>query len=687
MGRLLLTSLLLTNLLFMGAAKAQEDTGAEESESTENTTEDSSNEAAAEEAVADDDAEAASASGADEASTDAAATTGRLRAPELSAIGMPDVGDRSDEEAERSDAGDVPVEDELLASSSPAPSARRQVRWSGPEIGFSLDGYLRVRGEIQDTFDLGRSPTTLNPDRDLPFSRFWPTERGAVPAGGCGESPDLDTPSACSSDQLRSANMRLRLEPSITVNDDIAVHMTMDVFDNMVLGSTPDGSVWIPPGGPGGSGDGFVSPERTPGVPLDSFSSTSNPPEGLRNGLRDSIRVRRAWAEVTNRSIGRLQFGRMASNWGLGLLANRGEGLDDDFSSDVDRIVGVTKLAGFYLAAAWDFPGEGFITDTVTDLNEVPFDATQSDDIDQYVFAAWRRMEAEEQRERLESGDWVLNGGLYFVYRNQLLSSAGVSDPFANATTAGSLLSRRNAEAFIPDAWVQFLWGNLRVELEAVMIAGSIESIQNGEGYQQDDYSILQFGGALEAEYRLLDDRLGISFHAGYASGDPDVDGLSSRVGLLPQNDVGTRRQDRTISTLQFHPNYRVDLILWRQIMGRVAGAYYLRPGVSYDLISTPFGQTLGGKVELIYSRASQETQTYGSDPNLGVELDVSIYYGDERGSASADGFYGMLQYGILFPMDGLGYPEFDGRTVDTVSGSTELSTAWTLRMLMGVRF
>jgi uncharacterized protein (TIGR04551 family) len=150
---------------------------------------------------------------------------------------------------------------------------------------------------------------------------------------------------------------------------------------------------------------------------------------------------------------------------------------------------------------------------------------------------------------------------------------------------------------------------------------------------------------------------------------------------------VGTRRQDRTISTLQFHPNYRVDLILWRQIMGRVAGAYYLRPGVSYDLISTPFGQTLGGKVELIYSRASQETQTYGSDPNLGVELDVSIYYGDERGSASADGFYGMLQYGILFPMDGLGYPEFDGRTVDTVSGSTELSTAWTLRMLMGVRF
>ena len=86
-------------------------------------------------------------------------------------------------------------------------------------------------------------------------------------------------------------------------------------------------------------GSSFYRPERTAAVPLDSFALTSHPPEALRNGLRDSIRVRRAWAEVTNRGLGQLRFGRMGSHWGLGMLANSGDGIDSDFSNDVDRIL------------------------------------------------------------------------------------------------------------------------------------------------------------------------------------------------------------------------------------------------------------------------------------------------------------------------------------------------------------
>lgn len=616
----------------------------------------------------------------------------RLRAPELEPIDVPLEPDTTPDEPALTSPGDAAS---LLEDAAPPSSDPTDGGWTAPQSVFTLHGYFRVRGELQDTFFLGRDD-----ERDLPFSLFRPIDRGAVPFGGCrGEpEPDLAAAEPCgNSDRLRFANMRLRLEPTLSLSDDVHVHMMIDVLDNVVLGSNADGQVWLPPGAPGGSGDGFVRPERTPGVPLDSFSATSNPPEGLRNGIQDSIRVRRAWAQVTNRGLGQLRFGRMGSHWGLGLLANDGtgrggngfinygRGIDADQSSDVDRIMGITKLAGFYLIAAWDFASEGFIRYDPADLRAVPYDATQKDDIRQFVFATARRMDEEDQRDRLQRGDWVLNGGFYFVLRRQSLSSAAIDDPFAVPESAARLLTRRRARAYIPDLWMQFLWRDLRLEMEAVLIAGSVENIENGS-YTEDDFNILQFGVAAEAEYRLLDDRLGLSLYTGYATGDPDVEGLSARAGLLAQQPagVGGRRNDKTISTFQFHPNYRVDLILWRNIMGRVAGAWYMRPGISYDIIRNSFGQLFGARFDIVYSRAAQETQTWGSDPNLGVELNGTLYYRSEDGPEPIDGFYAAFQYGILFPLDGLGYPTFGG--VDAVT-DPGLNNAQTLRLLLGVQY
>ena len=71
-----------------------------------------------------------------------------------------------------------------------------------------------------------------------------------------------------------------------------------------------------------------------------------------------------------------------------------------------------------------------------------------------------------------------------------------------------------------------------------------------------------------QIESRSLEDAL--------RTGDPDVVGLSQFEDLASQP-VGKK----TISTFSFHPDYRIDLILFKEILGAVAGAYYLAPGVS----------------------------------------------------------------------------------------------------------
>jgi len=597
--------------------------------------------------------------------------TPELREPNFEPMDLP-LAQEEEEEAADDDIPSPGDANAALDESAPPSGDPTRVSWTAPQAVLTLHGYFRVRSELWDTFWLGRSPLPPNLT-DPPFDRFIPLEHGVVPPGGCGDTYETTPVTACSTETIGFANMRLRLQPTLALSDDVRVHMMFDVFDNLVLGSTPDGLVATP------SATGF-SRARNPRVALDAFSATQVPPQRYVNSLSDSIVARRAWAEVTNRGLGQLRFGRMPSHWGLGLLANGGDGIDADFSSDVDRIMGITKLAGFYLVAAWDFASEGFIQNNRLDPLALDYDAAQDDDVDQFVFAAARRMDGEDQTAALQRGEMVLNYGAYFVYRNQLLSTQGVVDPFGSTSSAATGLVRRDAEAFIPDLWVQFLWRSLRIELEAVMIAGTIQN--TGEiDFTLEDYNLLQLGVALESEYRLLDDKLGIYFNAGFATGDADVEGLAGAAGLAAQ-----ASPDDTISTFRFHPNYRVDLILWRNIMQQVAGAYYFRPGVSYDFIRNSFGQLFGLRADLIWSRASSPVQTWGNDPDLGVEINAQLYYRSEDGPDLLDGFYGSVQYGILFPMKGLGYLENPDGNGDR-GPNPELSNAQTLRLVLGVQY
>jgi uncharacterized protein (TIGR04551 family) len=189
---------------------------------------------------------------------------------------------------------------------------------------------------------------------------------------------------------------------------------------------------------------------------------------------------------------------------------------------------------------------------------------------------------------------------------------------------------------------------------------------------------MVMFGFAFEGEYHLLNDQLGIYFNAGFATGDADAEGLTLN-SAYRQRDTAAGMTDRTISTMAFHPAYRVDLIFWRNIMRQISGAYYFRPGVSYDFIRTSFGQLLGARADVVWSRASEPIQTWGNQADLGVEIDAQVYYRSEDGPDLLDGFYASLAYGIFFPLGGVGY----------LPGSSFAGgqNAQTLRLVLGVSY
>jgi uncharacterized protein (TIGR04551 family) len=548
--------------------------------------------------------------------------------------------------------------------------------WTAPQSIFTLHGYFRGRGDLQDTFHLGRPWSAPGPGGALtPFDNWVPVERRAAVAGGCGASE-------CDTEALASANMRLRLMPQLNLSDDVRVKMWIDVFDNVLLGSSPDTLL----------GDGSRSAFAGAGS-----AGTSLPSSSWQSTLTDSIVARRAWAEVRNRTLGELRFGRMGWHWGLGMVANAGDNLDGDYSTDVDRLMGVTRLAGLYLMAAYDFANSGVVGRLRADESgrvvdaALPYDPAQRDDATQYMFAVARRSTAEEQTAALERGEFVLNAGAFLLYRYQLLSSdrrvSATGESPAGSTGSDPYLVRRRAEQWIPDVWAQLLVGKLRLELEGAAVLGSLGNINDGVGaaaYTGANLNIAQWGATVDAEYRMLDDKLGFHFNSGFASGDSEAanDGL----GAFVDSTARAPGRDGAISTFRFHPNYRVDLILWRSILRQVSGAYYFRPGVSYDFLRSEFGQLLGGRVDLVYSRASSTVQTWGNDANLGVEVDASIYYRSEDGPELLDGFYAMAQYGLLFPMQGLGYLS-NATSSEITTGNPELKNAQTLRLILGVQF
>lgn len=588
-------------------------------------------------------------------------------------LAMPDIelpDDAFIESEEQESVVEESAEDRRAEANAEIADATAEI-FREPAAAFDIRGYLRARGVLWNGFGLSRDRA----EDPGAFRYFRVADRDVVPRGGCNSAnPDPDNdpagPDSCGGeDHHRFANMRLRLRPTLSLSESVRVHATIDVFDNMILGSTPDSSVYVPSSG---ASEQFTR-ARSPGVYTDIAATTQNPPQAYRNSLRDSIYVRRAWAEISQGGIGQLRFGRMGSHWGLGMLQNAGNDLDGDYSSDVDRILFATEAFGLTGFVSWDFSNQGVQPALLDDLRGVPFDYTNRDDERQITAAlAWRTPEPEAQA-RLARGDFVLDIGAYIIARRQAFEST-LTNPFS---TDGGLL-RRDLRTYTPDLWARFRWQGLRIEVEAALNVGQVRSNNPSE----DPYRIMQFGLALEAEYHFPQlEGLYARIYTGFATGDRDMTGFSWH-----DDQSQDPNGDGRLTQFTFHPNYRVDLILWRHIMGRVAGAWYLRGGAGYDIIKRPDGQLFGLSADAIYSRAAFQAQSYGSNPNLGVELNLAAYYRSADGPGFTDGFYLSFQYGVLFPFQGLGYRS-NGNLTEVPGGNPDLTTAQSLRLIFGVQY
>jgi uncharacterized protein (TIGR04551 family) len=550
-----------------------------------------------------------------------------------------------------------------------------------------------VRAELFQNFSLGRI--------DSPNLALWPQpiDNSYTPIGGnpyvvnaCGD----DHVSPCEDKTQAGANMRLRVNPELHISDNLRIMSQLDLLDNLVLGSTPGGFARV------SNVDGaFTAISNSPYVPIGALATTTAVPTTGINSIPNSIQVKRAWGEYAT-PVGQLRFGRMPTAWGLGILENAGDTYDSDWQSTIDRIMFTTgiKSLDLYASGTWDFPNEGVTSATPEALvGGQPYDLAQLDDVNQYTLRVVRRRDPELTKLDLARGDAVVNGGAYFAYRDQILT------PDTLANTPGSAINstaaspsnpfiRRGLHLYTPDLWMQILYRHFRFEMEGVMNAGSISNAAPNA----TSVDILQWGLATQTEFRAIEDRLRLGFGFGWASGDSGALPLEGRTSTLSPTRAGTNSTNlgnattllpripgsNTYSEFRFHPDYRIDLILNRNILGRVEGEYYFRPSAEYDFTRNSEGQKFGGGAAFIWTRASEPIQTPGHKPDLGLELDLSLYYQAKDGVLNDNpdkmgGFYTMLQYGVLFPLGGLGALGSEGQP--------DTSTAHMLRWFIGILY
>jgi uncharacterized protein (TIGR04551 family) len=447
---------------------------------------------------------------------------------------------------------------------------------------------------------------------------------------------------------IAGANMRMRVTPTLNVTEDIQLVATFDIFDNVVLGSTPNS---VNRGGP----------------VVNVLEVGQNSPNAGWNALRDAIQVRRLYAKVAT-PIGELRFGRQPNKWGLGMYANEGDCIDCDHGDNVDRISFVGMLGSYYIVPMLDYMSEGPTSLSNAQPWSYARDLDQLDDATQLSLQIAKKDAPEDIKEMLERGEVVFNWGLWNMFRFQArenpryyLNPAVPYDPSnpANVITRQA----RDSFAYVVDGWAKLQWRKLTIEIEALFLHARflLPATNDQTGAVIPDGELIrntatQWGAALDARYDIMPE-LYVRLRAGMASGDNSPGFGIGQDAYNKRGDV-LGLQDTTIDNFQFNRDYRVDLILFRELLGTVSGAWYIKPEVSYT-----FGNGLGGRFAPMYAHAMYARSTPGGRSPLGFELDFEAFYNPLKNK----GFDASIQYGLFIPLDeGLRNPAGNAQGVQT---------------------
>lgn len=463
---------------------------------------------------------------------------------------------------------------------------------------IDVAGYLRTRGELLHNLDL---------------------DRGLTPSGQPLYPVSMSDPRA---QTLSHWDMRWRTDVRLYAPGSmVGVKARFDVLDNLALGSRPDG------------------------VP----SATTT-----QLGPADPLRVRRAYGELVL-PFGYLAAGRMGTHWGLGMVANGGDCLDCDSADASDRVAFVSPLFRHIWALAYDFSATGAELPRRGQNRTVGFEPSTNVRTATFAMLSWRDEEARERRRR--AGKTTVEYGSYITYRWQkddvpgsYVPTAQPVDPYANGASG---IMARGFRAAALDGWVRLTmpWG--RVEAEAAYLTATVDqpSLVPGVLFREPAKS-RQIGAAVQTDFGAPTATFSAGLDAGYASGDaaPGFGAVQRPSARAPQpgdldGPQANLPRDARVDNFRFHSDFRIDRILFREIIGAVTDAVYARPHARVR-IARARSSELSATTAVVASTAVEPRSTPSGKAPLGVEVDPSVIF-------ETRSFLAALDYAVLFPLAG----------------------------------
>ena len=402
---------------------------------------------------------------------------------------------------------------------------------------------------------------------------------------------------------LTAADGRLRTDISFFAPGGMAaVKVRADLLDNWELGA---------------------SPTLTPGT-----GSAATPAGSLSQQPGQGLRIKRAYGEFLT-PVGLLAAGRMGAHWGAGMLTNSGDCLDCDSGDAADRIAFISPIAGHLWALAYDFTYAGPTLARPNNSRMVELDPSAA--VRTLTFAVLRYRDDWGRERRRAAGKSTLEYGAYVSLRGQSQDVPGAYLPLSLPVTVdSSQVVYRGFQATALDAWGRLTlpWGHIQAEAALLLAQVAQASLVPGVLLANPIHAT-QSGAVVQSDFGEPSARFGAGVDLGYASGD------SAQYG---------------VDNFRFASDFRVDQILFRELLGTVTNAMYFRPHARVRLYRSATAQ-LELSVALIASRAVSASGTPSGQAPLGVEIDPTLSLDTKLG------FSALLEHALFLPGAGFDNP------------------------------
>ena len=376
--------------------------------------------------------------------------------------------------------------------------------------------------------------------------------------------------------------MRGRFDPEIHIGETVVIKYSIDVLDNVVWGDN----------------------ENLAATPVFAANPSATQPGG---DTVDAVELRRLWVEWTTK-FGLLRIGRQPSNWGMGLLANDGNGFDDDFGDNLggstyDRIIFATRpidlvrgivtgISGAEPRGPEQYPwiiaiGYDKLVESSAERYRSNFSCTDGDPsndsgCDEYPDEATFLSDSYEFGYRnnpiwlSDQGDDVNELILVSVFKQEdwQVSPRHTMDLTAGVYAVHRWQNESASDVWIVDGYLDWKFMGIFLEAEGYKIMGTSKAIAP-KGDILDDHECDR-GALLDGTWEYGDESsckaaeiTGWAIRAGY---DHDIFTVKAEVGGASGD---PDLLDPVYTGRQLHPDHNVGLILYKQVLPMLTSAAY----------------------------------------------------------------------------------------------------------------